>query len=86
MNFLERIKHKFDSFYALNKLANDPQNEKYRTILGNSADTLTKEAIGTGEVPDPFVEYPELEAQWQVGYNPEKFDVEKLSKYPIEPI
>jgi ubiquinone biosynthesis protein Coq4 len=82
MNFLQRIKSKFDSFYALSKLSKDPENFKYKQLLGDSSDTLTKEAIDTGEVPDPFVEYPELEEQWQAGYNPEKYDINKLSSLP----
>jgi ubiquinone biosynthesis protein COQ4 len=81
MNFLERIKSKFDSFYALNKLSQDPENAKYKAVLGNSSDTLTREAIETGEVPDPFKEYPELEEQWKAGYNPEKYDIKKLLTY-----
>jgi ubiquinone biosynthesis protein COQ4 len=82
MNTLSKLKELIVSFYGLIMLSKNPRNTKYVFIIGNAQDRLAEEFRTKGQIDNPF-DNKEIESLYSQGYHPPKYNLDELSKLPI---
>jgi ubiquinone biosynthesis protein COQ4 len=83
MNPVKKLLFRFKTVYSAWRLSSNPEATENILSVGFHQDSLTQESIESGKIRDPFTDYVELEQQWNDKYKPEKFDIQKLSIYPV---
>jgi ubiquinone biosynthesis protein Coq4 len=75
------LRNNLRSFYAAFRLARNPEATKYVFMIGDAQDNIAESERRLGTLPDPF-ECSELEALWQAGYRPARYDIDELARLP----
>lgn len=75
------LKNNLRCLYASFRLARNPQATKYVFMIGDTQDNIAESERRLGRYPDLFKSSP-LEALWQSGYRPARYDLEELIKLP----